>query len=114
MNATVKRGTTPTLPIKINIEDMSQIASINFLFKQQMTDTGEPGVMKTYPSESVVYEGGIFYVEFTDEETREFRADSTIYLDVKPITTNGKILATKIVPINMYATLYPEDEEGDG
>ena len=36
-----------------------------------------------------------------------------MYLDVRPTTTDNRILATEIVPINVYLTLYPTEEVGD-
>jgi len=109
--ATIKRGTTPTLPVQIDL-DMEHIATVDFLFKSKMLESDTVKVEKQYPTD-VTYSDGIFYVEFSEEDTRTFAAGTMMYLDVKPTTTDGRILATEIVPIDVYLTLYPAEEVGD-
>ena len=109
--ATIKRGTTPVLAIKLGIDDLSDIASVDFLFKSKMLESDTVKVEKSYPNDvSVTLDDGVFYVEFSEEDTRMFSGNSIMYLDVKPTTTDGKILATRIVPIDVYLTLYAQEE----
>ena len=110
--ATIKRGTTPTIPIQIDL-DMEHIATVDFLFKSKMLESDTVKVEKSYPTD-VTYADGIFYVEFSEEDTRTFAGNSIMYLDVKPTTTDGRILATKIVPIDVYLTLYAEEVGDNG
>lgn len=113
--ATIKRGTTPTIPIQVELDDMSLIATIDFLFKQKMMESDTKQVLKSFPSEDVRYEAetNTFYVSFSEEDTRVFEPSTTMYLDVRPITTTGHIIPTEVVPLNVYLTLYaPTDGEG--
>lgn len=110
--ATIKRGTTPVLAIKLGIDDLSDIATVDFLFKSKMLESDTTQVLKSYPTDaSVTLDNGVFYVEFDEDDTRTFGGNTIAYLDVRPTTTSGKILATKIVPIDVYLTLYAEEED---
>ena len=61
----MKRGTTPTLPVRIKLKE-SDITSIEFLFKQVKSETAPETLKKIYPSEDVSYntEYKIFEIEF--------------------------------------------------
>lgn len=105
----MKRGTTPTLKVKINI-DISQFSSVEFLFKQTITEEDiSTSILKVYPTtQGLTYENGIFYIPFTEQETYNFIPNKSFYLDTRPITLTGSILATEIVEIPMNPTLFGE------
>ena len=111
----MKRGTTPTLPVRIKLK-ASDITSIEFLFKQIKAETAPETLKKTYPSEDVTFndEYQIFEVAFTEEETRLFAEDKPFYMDTRIVLINGKIPETPIVTLKMHPTLFEAvEDEGE-
>lgn len=103
-----KRGTTPTIPVTISaITDITLINTIEFIFKQRPSENAEKIILKTYPT-NVTYDTAnkIFYVYFTDAETRLFLPDKNFYMDTKITYVGGKIPKTKIVELYMNKTLF--------
>lgn len=105
----MKRRTTPTVRVNIDI-DVSEVAKIDFLFKQDFDENCEASVKKTYPTEVTIDENGLFCVELSADETAKFKGRSWLYLDVRPVLKNGKVPATNIVQLNMNPTLYRSDD----
>lgn len=106
----MKRGTTPTLKVQIDL-DMDQIDHVDFLLKQEKNDRDTlQTVLKTYPSEDVEYNDGIFYVSYTEDDSRTFTHDTKVWLDVRPVLTNGKIVATELARVFIYPTLFKKNE----
>lgn len=103
----IKRGTTPSIPVIIDLE-MEDIDHIDFIFRQHLIDEG-PNVSKTYPTD-VDLEEGVFYINLTEEDTRLFEQDSVFFLDTRPVTENGHIIPTQIVNLQSYPTLFPPQE----
>lgn len=105
--ATVKRGTTPTIRIKLNTEDVSIFKTVEFLFKAQNTENDNvPYVKKVYPGGGVELNNGVFEIYFDEAETRAFAPDSSVYIDVRPITAQGKIPRTPIRTLRVAPTLF--------
>lgn len=104
----MKRGTTPTLLIKIGVEP-DIIQEIIFLFKQKCSETAEATLTKVYPSEFVTYSDGVYHVRWTQEETRLFDEELLFYMDTRIVLTDGKIPETRIVTLKMNKTLFEED-----
>ena len=102
----IKRGTTPCLEIKIkDFTDFDILDHVDFLIKQHLDEEDLQQVMKTWPVD-VELEDGIFYVPLSEHDTRVFNQSSVIKLDVRPVTKNGHILATKIKEYYAYPTGY--------
>lgn len=111
----LKRGTTPTLQVKFDIENLDDIESVEFLLKQDCKEECTHFVLKTYPSESASLdsETGVFHIRYTEQETRTFTHDSRIYLDTRPIMKDGTIVPTEIVSLFMYNTLFSSENGGE-
>ena len=101
-----KRGTTPTLPVTVNV-DISTVNKIEFIFKQQNSESSAKLVLKTYPTD-VEYDSTnkLFYIYFTEEETRKFIENKPFYMDTKIVYTGGKIPKTPIIELMMNNTLF--------
>lgn len=110
-----KRGTTPMLAINLVGLD-KEVAKVEFVFKQKMKDTAEALVTKVYEggvNDTVVVEDGVYYLNFTDAESRQFKADSTYYMDTRVIYTDGSIPQTDILKFYSLTTLF-EEVSGNG
>jgi len=103
--ATIKRGTTPTLRVKINVSDVGIFDRVDFLFKQGYQD-GAPQVLKTYPSGDVELVNGVYVIKFSEGETRVFVPNANVLLDVRPVMANGGIPRTPIKTLQIAPTLY--------
>ena len=55
-----KRGTTPTLPVTVDV-DISTVSKIEFIFKQQNSESSTKLVLKTYPTD-VEYDSTIIHI----------------------------------------------------
>ena len=104
----MKRGTTPTLPVRLKINN-ADVASAIFLFKQEKSETAPAILTKTYPDD-VNYDElrSVYCVEFTEDETWLFTEDKPFFMDTKITLTNGKIPETPIVTLRMHPTLFAE------
>ena len=106
---TMKRGTTPTFRVRLNYDDLSVFASVDFLFKQSNTEAENvPKILKTYPSDDVQLVDGAYEISFSEAESRTFAPDSVVYLDVRPTTVSGSIPRTPMSTIRVAPTLYKE------
>ena len=110
----LKRRTTPTVPVRIKNCPHEDIASIRFLFKQYESEKAPAILEKEWPGENVSYdsEHDRFLLQFTENETALFTEDRYFFMDTKIITPLGKIPKTPIKPIKMKKTLL-EGGEGD-
>ena len=112
----MKRGTTPTLPVRLKLQT-SDIAQVDFLFKQIKSETAPEILLKTYPGEDVTYntDHDIFEISFSETDTRLFTEDEPFYMDTKITLVNGKIPETPIVTLRMHPTLFeaPDDDEDE-
>lgn len=108
----MKRGTTPTLPVRLKLRN-SDIETIQFLFKQQKSETADEILMKEYPGEDVSYddECGCYKISFSEADTRLFAEDEPFYMDTKIILVGGTIPETPIVTLRMHPTLFEDSNE---
>lgn len=104
----MKRGTTPTLRVKFLTENISGIARIDFLLKQDEVEGQGVQVLKRYPGEDVTFDSdaGVFLIKYTEEETRLFAPNTFIYMDTLPVLSNGNVVATEIERIRVTPTLF--------
>lgn len=105
----MKRGTTPTLQIEHDL-DMSTVSKVEFLFKQNKLELGDPILIKTYPDD-VTENNGIFNIPFTEKETRLFISNKNFYCDPKITLNNNKIPATEILELSCSPTLWGEVDD---
>ena len=104
----VKRGTTPTLPIRINIP-FENIKHIDFIFKRQKSEN-YPKLLEIgfdFPETIVEVDGDSFIInaELSKEETRKL-IQGKVFMDTQIIFNNGKIPPTEIVELNIGETLF--------
>lgn len=100
----MKRGTTPTIQIEHEL-DISGVDSVCFLFKQKKSEDAPAILVKIYPGE-VTEQNGVFFVPFTEAETRRFKPGEEFYCDPKIKLKGGKIPATEILTLNCDPTLW--------
>lgn len=102
----MKRRTNPTLEISIPDLDVTNIKSIDFIFKATHSETAPAIAKKSYPDD-VTYnnEKGTFLIPFEEEETLLFTG-KLYYMDTRPITKNDKIIPTEIVSGDIKSTLF--------
>ena len=103
----VKRGTTPTLQVYLDGVDMTEIASVTFLFKTMAMESAPALVEKTVKSPKA----NPVEVEFTEEETY-LLPPAELWMDTRIVLNSGKIPPTELVKIHVMATLFPQDKEG--
>ena len=103
----VKRGTTPTLEIKLNNIDFADVKSIDFVFKHQKSESGRVIVKKSYPDDGK-YEDDVVKLRFEESETRKFTSGSVVYMDTRIILSDGSIPETSIAEFNVNPTLFEE------
>ena len=108
-----KRGTTPMLAISLDGLD-KEVAKVEFVFKQKIKDSAEELVLKTYAgaaNDSVVVEDGVYYLNFTDAESRRFKPDASYFMDTRITYVDGSIPQTEIVELYSLPTLFEEVAE---
>lgn len=108
----IKRGTTPTLPIRINIP-FENIRHIDFVFKKQKSES-YPELLKLsfeFPDDNDLMdkEENSFVVnaKFEEEDTRKL-TKGTVYMDTRVVLTNNEIPPTEIVELDISETLFRE------
>lgn len=108
----MKRNTTPTLCISINV-DLSTVKTLDFVFKSQNNERSPALITKSYTPDTIKHSNGVipgevlFFVDFTPRETM-LLPEGTIYMDTQIVTLDGKILETEITSFNMSKTLFSE------
>lgn len=105
---TIKRGTTPDIPVYIEGLAMDQIAGIEFVFKARPTENARAYFTKAYPDSGVTLDdsGVAFVVALTEEDTRLLPAKSEIYMDTRITTINGKVPQSNWVVYRVEDTGY--------
>lgn len=112
----MKRNTTPTLCISINV-DKTTIKEIEFIFKSKNNERASALLSKKFSAETMKTSAGIlpgevlFFVDFSTEETMML-PEGVIYMDTRIVTTENKILETEIASFDMNKTLFSEVYEG--
>ncbi len=110
---TYKRGTTPTIPVSIPAIDITNISTIEFIFKQYNNESSPTILLKKYPTDDVIaYNSNdkLFYIYLTESESRLFIENKTFYMDTRITYTGGKIPKTNIVSLTMNNTLFAETD----
>lgn len=102
----MKRGTTPSLPVRIDL-DLSTVAHIAFVFKQNDSEAAPAILTKTYPDDVSVSDG-VLYIPFSDSETRLFSSERPFFMDTRIVLQSGKIPQTNISKLYMKGTLFSE------
>lgn len=106
----IKRGTTPTINVKIDGLDFGEIQKVEFVFKYRAISTDPEICSKYYPGGGVSYDSSVpcFSIRFSDEETREFAPGSRIYMDTRITLVGGAIPMTNIAQFSVTETLFGE------
>lgn len=111
----MKRGTTPTLPIKIKMP-FGNVKSIEFIFKKDVSEYSNTLLYKAFENNIPVKEQGddYFVVELslTAEETMRLSVGD-VYMDTRVILTGDLIPETQIVKFNVNDTLFRQVYEND-
>ena len=112
----MKRNTTPTLPIKINMP-FENVTRIEFIFKKNASEYATTLLHKVFEDEIPVRdgdtsEGFIVDVRLTAEETMRLTVGE-VYMDTRIVLTDNLIPATKIVKIDVKETLFREVYRSD-
>ena len=109
------------LGVTISTLDPEQtVQTIEFVFKQTKKEDAEVLVTKLYDpnGESTAIkdenDDNLFYLQFTDEESRQFKPDNTYYMDTRIIYESGSIPQTEIVKLYSLPTLFEEEAENNG
>ena len=112
-----KRGTTPLLSVTISgLDEKKTLAKVEFVFKQKEKETSPVLATKVYTggaTDTAVYTDGVFYLSFTEAESRQFKADDTYYMDTRITYTDGSIPMTEIMELYSLPTLFETAEDGD-
>ncbi len=108
----MKRGTTPTLPVRLRCKN-EDVETIIFIFKQQKSQMAPCLLTKEYPDGGVIYneELDCYDISFTQEDTWLFAENEPFYMDTKITLINGKIPETPIVTLRMHSTLFEAPNE---
>ena len=105
----MKRKTTPTLQVSHEL-DMTQVATVDFLFKHSPREDARKILIKRFPGD--VTEGnGVFSIPFTKEETALFTGNCTVYCDPRVIYRDGQIPHVKVFSFPVEETLWGEQDD---
>lgn len=111
----MKRGTTPTLPIKIKMP-FSNVKSIEFIFKKDISEYSNTLLYKVFENNIPVKEQGdtefVVELSLTAEETMRLSVGD-VYMDTRIILTGDLIPETKIIKVNINDTLFRQVYEDD-
>ena len=104
----MKRGTTPTLPIRIRMS-FENIKSIEFIFKEQPSEYAKSLLYKIFDKNIPVLEkedsSFVVGVKLTAEETMKLPAGE-IYIDTRIVLEGDVIPKTKMVKKDVLDTLF--------
>lgn len=111
----MKRGTTPTLPIKIKMP-FSNVQSIEFIFKTDISEYANKLLYKKFEDNIPVkeYNDNDFVVELklTAEETMRL-AVGDVYMDTRIVLTGDIIPETQITKLYVNDTLFRQVRQND-
>lgn len=96
------RGTTPTQSFGLPVEGEA-VKNIRITYKQD----GETVLEKKY--EDVKFEGKEVKVDLSQEETLRFKADTLAKVQIRALTTDGKVLANKNPVVICVCDTYNEE-----
>ncbi len=95
----MRRGTTPTLKIRVIGVDLSEFENIYVTIKQDETE-----VTKTSADYQLEVEGEIIYAFLTQEDTLKFR-HSCVWVQMRAVTKDGLAVASNIRMVEMKDVL---------
>lgn len=107
----MKRGTTPTIPIRINMP-FDNVIRVEFIFKKIASEYAQTLLHKVFEGEIPIRQGDttenfIVDLNLTADETMNLSVGD-IYMDTRIVLTGDLIPATKIVKMNVSETLFRE------
>ena len=109
-----KRGTTPMLKVNFNgLAEDKTVMMAEFIFKQKLKEDDEALVVKVYSGsamDEVILEDGVYYIAFTEAETRQFKPNQSYFMDTRITYNDGSIPNTNIVELFSLPTLFEEVE----
>ena len=110
---TIKRNTTPTIPITIHMP-FECIKKIEFKFKDENSEIYPDLLHKSYEKEKIKIKEKdekkfIMLVSFSAAETLKF-PEGSVFMDTRIVLEDGSIPETKIVCINVEKTFFGEDD----
>lgn len=102
----MKRGTTPTIPVAIDM-NIDLVSEVTFIFKKEFKEES-PAILKKRFPDDVAYYDGFFQIPLTEEETRLFKGD--FFMDTRIVTVSGSIPETSVCHLYMNNTLFSKDD----
>lgn len=107
---TIKRGTTPTIRVRMDGIKPEDVKSVEFLIKPFVTDAGYELLHKVFPGD-VTYDdtNALWLLPLTEEETRRLPKYKRVYMDTRITFPDGAIPATNIVDLSVTETLFGGD-----
>lgn len=82
--ANIKRGTNTTLPVKITGVDWDDVSKVEFVFKQEQSESAAAVKTAVYtPSGAISRDGDVIYIPWTNEETYAFKRSAGYYMDTR-------------------------------
>ena len=107
----IKRGTTPTIRVRLKDIRPEDVQSVEFLFKSFVTDEGHVLFHKAYPGD-VTYDETekLWMLPLTQEDTRLLPSlMKRVYMDTRITFPDGAIPTTNIVDLSVTETLFGGD-----
>lgn len=95
----MRRGTTPTLKIRVTGVDLSELENIYITIRQ-----GDAEVTKTSGDYQLEVVGDMIYAPLTQEDTLKFR-QSCVWVQMRATTKDGLALASNIRMMEMKDVL---------
>ncbi len=102
--------------LKIRIKNLNNefVEKIQFLFRFSKNRNSNKIIEKLYGSEAkdVTYdsEKDLYLLYFTPKETDLFPEDSIVWLDIRPIFTDGSVVPVELLKIKTTATLFTRSD----
>lgn len=106
----IKRGTTPTIRVRLDGIKPEEVKSVEFMFKPVITDAGHVLLQKKYPGD-VTYDDTekLWLLPLTQKDTRRLPKFKRVYMDTRITFQDGAIPATNIVDLSVTETLFGGD-----
>lgn len=89
----MRRGTTPTLKIRITGVDLDELENIYITVKQDRAEVTKTG-------DEITIENGILFVPLTQEDTLKFH-QSCVWVQMRATTKDGLAVASNIRMVEM-------------
>lgn len=99
----MRRGTTPTITLRVPELKLEDCEEIWATFKQPKNVE----ITKKKSDKNVEIIGNDMIIQFTQEETLLFKT-GIVYAQIRCVTKNGQVLATKIDNLNINQILKDE------